>query len=374
VNGNTRDASGTDAQPKDKGAIGPHRLSQAGKIHGKQHTDFAGCCRYAGSKWREPAVQPRRVWAEVVRGTGERYDGRPVERGAGAGDGAYQSVQLEVEQPERSSVLHQRIGLVDVDWLEIFQWVDINNTSIPKPISLPNQTYCVRSLPQVSMGQGSYGWPGQLAWDYNKNLSYGIWPGAGVIYYPLVRTGNVAKQNGPMAILDGNGNILVLTTPGATGSVAAATGPTAPLAARNAAEGTLVGDGGCVWTVAGPMSQGFRVWPLPGATAPSYQVQARYQMIASRFVNMQSLLNPVPDNYSQYFRRGFKAHCLGASPDPKLSAQFAQARAMWLQELVAAAKQGDREQDFYGLVPASYPMDAVYGGGLRNPRDPSQPY
>jgi hypothetical protein len=263
---------------------------------------------------------------------------------------------------------------VDVDWLEIFQWVDINNTSIPKPISLPNQTYCVRSLPQVSMGQGSYGWPGQLAWDYNKNLSYGIWPGAGVIYYPLVRTGNVAKQNGPMAILDGNGNILVLTTPGATGSVAAATGPTAPLAARNAAEGTLVGDGGCVWTVAGPMSQGFRVWPLPGATAPSYQVQARYQMIASRFVNMQSLLNPVPDNYSQYFRRGFKAHCLGASPDPKLSAQFAQARAMWLQELVAAAKQGDREQDFYGLVPASYPMDAVYGGGLRNPRDPSQPY
>ena len=266
---------------------------------------------------------------------------------------------------------YPQIGLVDVDWLEIFQWVDINNTSIPKPISRPQDTYCVRSLPRLSLGMTTYGWPSQLSWDYNKNLSYGTWPGANKVYYPLVSASNVAQQNGPMAILDANGNILVLTTPSPTGT--GTTGNTAPLAAVNAAEGVTVTDGTCVWTVAGPNSQGFRVWPLPGATGPVYQIQVRYQMIAPKLTTLQSLINPVPDNYSMYFRRGFIAHSLAAAVDPKLQAQGRAARGEWLQDLAAAARQGDREQVFYGLVPASFPMDSP-NSGMRNPRDPGQPY
>jgi hypothetical protein len=262
---------------------------------------------------------------------------------------------------------YPQIGLTNVDWLELFQWIDINNTSLPKPISWPGCTFTVRSLPQCSLnvGSGYCGRPTEVCWMYNSQLAYGLWPGAGSVYRPLIGT-NPTAQNGAMAFIDKNGNILVLTTFGTTGAMA-------PFAAPNATEGTTVTDNTVVWTVASPNSQGFRLWPLPGATGPVYQINVKYQMIAPKLTALQSLINPVPDNYSQHFRRGFKAHALEYSPDPNIRETSAQAREAWLAGMVDAAKQGDREMDAYGLVPASYPMDSPYPR-LRNPRDPGQPY
>lgn len=257
------------------------------------------------------------------------------------------------------------IGLTDVEWLESFQWIDINNTSIPKPISRIGETFVVRQLDRVSLSVTESGRPTHLAWMYNGQMSYGAWPGAQQVYTAPVGTGPTV-QNGPTAILDANGNILVLTTFGTTGA-------TAPVLAANASEKATVQDGSCVWTVASPDSKGFRLYPLPGGTGPVFQMQVRYQRTPARLRNVTDLLNPLPDSFVQYFRRGYKAHAAGSSPDPRVTAQFPMLRAQWLQEMEQAARQGDREASAYGLMAASYPMDSPYPG-LRNPQDPAQPY
>jgi hypothetical protein len=267
---------------------------------------------------------------------------------------------------------YPQVGLTDVEWLEMFQWIDINNTALPKPISRASDTQVVRDLPRQSLWAAQCGWPTQLCWMYNKDLSYGVWPGANVTYGALITAAGQVSQNPPMAILDANGNILVLTTPNPASTWV--TGSTAPVLAANSAEGMTVADGSCVWTVAGPLSQGWRVWPLPGATGPVYQMQVKYQTIPTRFTALNNLLSPIPDNYSQYFERGFEAYCMSKSPDPNVRARFDKALDLWLSNMAQAAKQGDKEQSAYGLVPGSFPMDWAYPGGLRNPKNPATPY
>jgi hypothetical protein len=41
--------------------------------------------------------------------------------------------------------------------------------------------------------------------------------------------------------------------------------------------------------------------------------------------------------------------------------------------MVEVRKQGDRENDAYGMLPATSPIENVYAW-VRNPQDPSQPY
>jgi hypothetical protein len=254
---------------------------------------------------------------------------------------------------------YPQIGLANVDWGEDCDRVDINNTSIPKPLC--NITF----VKQLSRTNWTSGPVGKICWMYNSDMGYGNWAGANQVYSPLLGT-NPTAQNGAMAFIDVNGNILVLTTFGTTGS-------TQPAAAASSPEGTTVNDGSCVWTVAAPTSQGWRVFPLPGATGPVWQMTPKYQVIAPQFIKLQQLINPIPDNYSKYFRRGYEIACKGASANPKDKQEANALYPLWQKDLLDAAKQGDKEVNAYGLFPATYPVDTVYPW-LRNPQDPAEPY
>src|ERR1700727_829173 len=129
-----------------------------------------------------------------------------------------------------------------IGWGEDCDAIDILNTALPLP--LRNLSWR-RGLSRTSSLNGW--WPGNICWMYNEDLFIGAWPGAGVTYYPL--TVSPQPQNPLMSMTDVHGNILIVTTPGVTGSVA----PELPAAS---AEGTTVADGSVVWTCVSPTSQG----------------------------------------------------------------------------------------------------------------------
>lgn len=254
------------------------------------------------------------------------------------------------------------LGLTNIGWLEDYYFVDINNSQVPPP-QWPGRVE--RDLPAV--GQSLYAvWqgPSHVAWRYNRLLNTGTWPGAGVIYYPLLGQ-TPARQNAPMAITDVNKNILILTTPGTTGTIA----PSAP---SLSAESTTVTDGTCVWTVVNPYGQGWRAWPLPPASGPVYQCIVTYQKQAPTFTDLEQTLDPIPDDYSHYFETGFKAYCHEYSQNPDDRAKFPQLQMQWLGAMQEEMAQGQREAEAYGLVPAANPVADVYGY-RRNPNDPSTP-
>lgn len=225
-----------------------------------------------------------------------------------------------------------------IGWLEKGWWVDINNTSYPKP------SYPIEIKRDLDVTTISGNPPCKIDWDYNRNLVRDVWPGALTIYtQPLGAL--ITPTNPKTNILDKNGNILVLTTYGTTGAVA-------PFAPSGAAEGTTVNDGSCVWTVASPDSQGFRIFPLPPQQGVVYQVNVVAQMKApAPFTSMQQQISPVPDDHAQWFRSGFVAYCYRSSPNPQMRALFPQQRQLWLGAIASSMQQGDREQTDAGFIP-----------------------
>jgi hypothetical protein len=169
-----------------------------------------------------------------------------------------------------------------------------------------------------------------------------------------------------MNFIDANGNYLILTTVGTTGSAA-------PAALPLAAEGVAVNDGTCVWTVVNGNSQGFRLYPLPGAAGPVWQIIPYYQIKAPKLIDLQSLINPIPDDYSRFFQLGMEVYCGDASPDPNEVKKAAEKRPLWLKAMFDIKKQGDKEPDAYAMLPATSPVESIYAW-KRNPQDPSQPY
>lgn len=249
-------------------------------------------------------------------------------------------------------------GISTIGWLEDADRVDINNTAYPKPL----RQLTVRK--QMSRTSQSYRPIEELCWMYNNQLSLGTWPGANMTFYPLVSS--QVKQNPLMSMLDKNGNILIVTTFGTTGSVA-------PFLPASSADGLTVNDGSVVWTCCGPTNQGFRVNPLPGSAGPVYQVIPYYQNKLVALTTLGSFINPIPDDSSQYFQTGMEAYCLKASPNPGDKQRGEERERQWLKALEDIRKQGDREADAYGLLPASQPVDSIFAW-VRNPQDPSQPY
>jgi hypothetical protein len=69
------------------------------------------------------------------------------------------------------------------------------------------------------------------------------------------------------------------------------------------------------------------------------------------FTRMNQLINPIPDDYANYFRDGFAAYCYKLSPNPAMRMQFPNQRMGWLAGIEASMKQGDREQTNAGFVP-----------------------
>lgn len=256
------------------------------------------------------------------------------------------------------------LGLADLGWLENFVWVEINSTTLPLP---SDQEKTFRALPVISQNMGSISSrPKALSWDYNKNFFYGVWPGAGKVYVPPV--GQVTTpQNGPTAFVDKNGNILLLTTYGTTGTVA----PFAPLGSTPIT--TNVADGSCVWTVCDPLGQGYRIGPLPPANGPTFQINPVYQQKAVKFTGVTNFLDPLPDDFLHDFKVGFKAYCYEYSQDANVRSQASAMKQAWLAAMLNAKQQGDREPSVYGLVAAARPVQSIYGR-RRNPMDPLRPY
>jgi hypothetical protein len=262
---------------------------------------------------------------------------------------------------------YPQIGITDIGWGEDCDRMDINNTSFPKPLNPPpyGAPTWRRQLSRSSMGQGP---PArEICWMYNKELSYGVWPGPGITFSPLVVTAPaIVKQNPIMSMIDSNGNLLIVTGFGVTGL-------TAPVLPVNSVEGVPVTDGTVTWKVVGPMSQGFRVLPLAGAAGPVWQITPYYQMRALAITALGQLLNPIPDDYSRFFQNGYEAYCFMASPNPGDKERGEKALGMWMKSMMDIKKQGDREADAYAMLPATSPVENVYGW-TRNPQDPGQPY
>jgi hypothetical protein len=240
-----------------------------------------------------------------------------------------------------------------IGWGEDITAININDTALPKPIMRPVPKWR-KNLPRTSSTLwGVF----NMCWMYNRDMALGVWPGAGKVYQPLVGNGPTA-QNPILNCLDANGNILILTTFGTTGT-------TAPKAAANAPEGTTVTDGTVVWTVVSPTSQGFRLDNLPGATAPVWEIIPVFQYDPPLFTSMAQTLDPVPDSYSLYFREGLEAGCKKAATDPKMKQDGEKEWEFWEEVKMPrqALKQGDREMNAYGLMPAGGVVDSRWARG-----------
>lgn len=242
-------------------------------------------------------------------------------------------------------------------WLESCMWTDINNTSLPLPRWSVD---VVRDLQPTSWAASP---PTQVCWMYNSRLEQGKWPGTSKIYtQPLGATST--PQNPPTNITDPHGNILILTFYGTT----AATG-SGPDAGTSPTVGETITDGTCIWTVADPAGQGFRINPMPPATGVVYQLDIVAQALTVDWTSLDDTIDPIPDDYAGTFRAGMYAYCHKYSNDPNLKRQFPMVRQEWIADIMAALKQGDREPDGAGFVPSRSAMagSSAYSVGPANP-------
>lgn len=246
-----------------------------------------------------------------------------------------------------------------IGWGEDGDVIQINDTSVPKP---SQNIKWRRGLSRTNLSRW---WPENLCWMYNKDLALGVWPGISVIIYPLVGNGLPAGQNPLLNMVDENGNILIVKTFGTTGS-------SAPHLPVNSDEGTNVTDGSVVWTCVSGTSQGFRLDRLPSAAGPTLEIRPYYQLDPPRFLTMQQTLDPIPDSFSRYFYRGVQSQCLEASPNPGDAKRGEEMKLTWLNAMLSAKKQGDREINAYALLPASSVVEPYWGSN--QPRTADNPY
>src|SRR5579863_8048114 len=210
-------------------------------------------------------------------------------------------------------------GLTNLSSLERGICIDINN---PNGGQKPwGYVECGRAQSQSTAASLSPYFRNPLFtvnWLPNSLLYYGTWGAA--------NTGTASLGNNPQAnqtftfpldgasntsitqIRDANGNYLVLTTYGTTGS-------SAPSLPANSIPGTTVGDGTCVWTVVDPQGQGFRINPVPGPQTQIWQMQLVGQMIPPKFTSFSQTLAPLTDEYEPNFRAGCIAQAYRYSPD-----------------------------------------------------------
>jgi hypothetical protein len=284
-------------------------------------------------------------------------------------------------------------GLVNLGWLENASASNINQTSIPKQripelevrkdlditymqtgvpdkiCWLPNDLLQAGTWGQFPLGQQlevqGTGF-GQSFGQYFGGASTTLGPGVSGLQNPgpyVVYTNPIgqvqAPQNPVTAIKDGNGNLWVLTTYGVCGPAEPVwpTTITYPTPACPTAAATTVQDGTCVWTAVNPKGQGIRLNPIPPATGVVWLIEAIGQLRAPRFKNVGQTLEPIPDDYSNYFKDGFIAECFRRSPDPKIRAKYTMERQIWLASLDKAVRQANREQDDYGFYPGTNIMD-----------------
>lgn len=248
------------------------------------------------------------------------------------------------------------VNVTNLGWLEHGVVVDINNTALPKPIFM---IWVVRDLERTSAQMGR---PVQVCWLPNDQLIQDVWPGANQVFtQPLGAV--ITPANPRINILDPNGNIQILTTFGTTGS-----GPSWP--AAQSAQGVTTNDGSCVWTVANPKGQGFRLGTLPAQAGNVWQVALIGQAKPPRFTALNQLLNPVPDDMEPYFRAAFVAYSYNHATDPAVKAKFPFQLQLWKSSIATLRGQSDRERDAAGF----YPDRGLMEGGTNYDIGPAWPF
>lgn len=285
-------------------------------------------------------------------------------------------------------------GVSNLGWIESAWAVNINQTSVPKQ----KMQLEVRRDLEVTFDQTGY--PGKICWIPNDQCQTGTWgqspfgptasnpsgqtvssgpglsglqnPGPNVIYTNPI--GTLSQPiNATTCITDPNGNLWLLTGYGTCGSVQPSwpANPVYPTYQSPATVATTVADGTCVWTAIDPKGQGFRLNPIPPQTGVVWMIQVVAQKRIPTFAALTQTLEPVPDDYSSYFKQGFFAQCYRRNPDVKIRSRFPDEWKLWLDSLDKAVRQGSREMDDMGFYPSSNVMDT---GWAINPINPSMPY
>jgi hypothetical protein len=276
------------------------------------------------------------------------------------------------------------LNIVSLGWLEYGIIIDINNTALPKPI-WPLE--CVKWLPPTSV---QYGMPGQVAWFPNNQLIYGTWGAANTGNSSIggnpqpnqVITSSLGVLTSPpnpiLQVKDAFGNLWVVTGFGVTGATnpfLSNLNPVYPTSVNPNQVATTVNDGTVIWTAVNPLGMGIRCNPTPPQLGVVYQFYIQYQYRAFAFSNglyqqLSQTIEPVPDDFSKYFKDGFFAYGYLHSSDKGVRAKFQDTYAIWQKSLMDAKKQGDRERDNAGFYPA---QGLLQGGSYIYP-GPAYPY
>jgi hypothetical protein len=247
-------------------------------------------------------------------------------------------------------------SITNLSWIETCTRVDINNTSIPKPIS---GMEVVRELLPTSYQYT----PTQLSWVPNAEAQLGTWTPSTT--YASGSGANAMPAQPYTAILDSNGNIQVITTYGTTGSTEPGTpvgfgtgfgesfggGVPSPWATT---VGATTRDNTVVWTMVDPQAIAFRLSPLPSQTGTLWQVFAVYQKKPPLITSLAQTWAPIPDELAYVYRQGFLAKALKAADDERYEKEY-----MLFEALIKKALgSSDREAEEFSM----YPGRSIQGG------------
>ena len=271
-------------------------------------------------------------------------------------------------------------SVVNLGWLESCGAYNTSSSQQPKPY---RTIECKRDILITNAQTANIA---KISWMQNDTLTYGIWgetavlsltgltnPGSGVTYTDPA--GAISTPANPITqVQDAFGNLWILTkygTCGSTNPFLTNLNPVYPSLSSPTTVATTATDGGVTWTAVNPKGQGFRLNPLPPQTGPVWQVAPIGQARIAQFTKLGQFVEPIPDDYFEYFRTGFFAYCYRSSPDPKTRQKFDSEFKLWMQALDNAVSQGSREDDDWGFVPSSNVMDT---GWAFNPVNPALPY
>lgn len=238
-----------------------------------------------------------------------------------------------------------------MEWGEDCDILDVNSTTIPKPLNWDGSITWVRQLTRTSIARWR---PTRIAWMYNAEMSWGAWPGPQTVLYPLLGPNAPAGQNPILNFIDQNGNYLILKTFGTTG-------PGAPSAPPGSSEGTPVPDNTAVWMVVSGTSQGFRLDFLPNGAGPTYQMMPSYQLSPPVFTTFQQLLTPIPDSFARHFQVGLEWACKMAAPDPAIKKEGMKGYPLWLNAMAGMIQQGSKEPNAYRFIPETSVVESRWG-------------
>lgn len=244
--------------------------------------------------------------------------------------------------------------VTDIGWLESAWRVDINNSTsnanrAPKPIfSLET----VRDLDQTSFQGVPFNIsfiPNYLAFlgTWEANTAYGC--GYGGPQTPVTPIQQFMDVNGNLLYIDSTVLGLNIQSPGFVGqdiplppnSPYGISGGTAPAAEPGATPGTLVQDNTVIWTVADSDGYSIRLSPLPALNGLCWFINPAYQIQPPVISNLNTPLNPIPNQMMYLFRQGMRA-CLKRENGSK---DADSSYMNWEETLGKAVRAADRQQE-----------------------------